>query len=123
MLRFTKIDEVYFIVTPVTPDAYVDVQEWYYAFALDHPEKQFMKAYKDGMWDGKVKFIKWVDKFKESAFAPIGLFYEIYNYMKDSNIEFEIVDDDIGIMDLDLSDFEGWLIEFEKDQVKKISNR
>jgi len=123
MLIFEKVDEVYFIVKSDSPENFTELQELYFAFILEHPDKYFIPAYKNGGWDGKVKFIKYLDSFRETALAPIGLFHKMYKFMKSNNIEFEIINDDIGINKVDLSDFDSWLSEIEKGKTKKISSR
>lgn len=123
MLIFEKIDEVYFVVYPKKSEDYVELQELVFQFTLDHLEKQNMPDYRNGRWDGRVKFIKYIDRNKETAIAPIGLMLEMHKYMKKNGIEYEFVNDDFGVREIDLSDFDDWLINFEKNSKDKIRDR
>lgn len=123
MLLFEKINEVYFIVKPDTQADFAELQELWYAFSLTHPEKNFMPKYKNGTWDGTVRFIRYIDKFKELALVPIGLFVDIFEFMLSHDIEFRVLDNDIGNIKVDLRGFDKWLLENESDKSKKISER
>lgn len=123
MLLFEKINEVFFMVKPEKPCDFVDLQELWYGFKFEHPDKHFMPRYKNGVWDGSVKFIRYIDKFKELALVPIGLFHEIYNFMISKNIPFKVLNNDIGVIKVDFDDFDEWLQINESEKAKKISNR
>lgn len=123
MLIFKKINEVKFYITLGDPGDIDELQQLFFAFRLKHPEHKFMPAYKNGNWDGNVKFITYIDRFMDSALAPIGLFHEMYNFMKLSEIEFKVIDNDFGIQHINLDGFDDWLDVFESNRDKKISER
>lgn len=118
MLIFEKIDEMYFKVTVDKPANEDELQELWMAFTFDHPEKEFIRAYKIGKWDGKIRLIKYIDKYKTIAIAPIGLFNKIYKYMKIYNIDFKVVNDDFGIVDVDLSNFDKYFMSIKPDFIE-----
>jgi superfamily II DNA or RNA helicase len=124
MLIFEKIDDVYFLVKPDVSSNYVELQELQIEFTLEHPNKINMTRYKNkGNWDGKVRFIKYLDRNKEVAIAPIGLISEIIKFLDLHNIDYEFKNDNIGIMDVIFDDFDAWLEEIEKHNTKKITDR
>lgn len=123
MLIFEKLDDVYFLVKPDISSNYIELQELQIEFTLEHPNKINMPKYKNGYWDGKVRFVKYIDEYKESAIAPIGLLSEIIKFLDSVNIQYEFIKDDIGIMDISLDDFDEWLEEIEKYNTKKITDR
>ena len=123
MLVFKKVDEVIFFITvdDVADDGLL--QQFYMQFRLEHPNKFFMPSYKNGQWDGIIKFVKYFNSNMDTLIAPIGLMHLYYKYMVYNDIEFRIVDDEFGSLDIDLSNFDTWLDKFESKREKKISKR
>lgn len=114
MLIFQKVDEVYFVCKADKDENDTELQELFYHFSMVHPDKQFMEGYINGVWDGTVRFIEYLDTFKTVALVPIGLFPLVVRKMCDSNIDFEILNNDIGKIDIDFSDFDEWLDRIER---------
>jgi len=99
-LKFTKINEVYFLVEGITSSDIIDIQELYLNFQYMHPNAKFMPAYKNGSWDGEVRFINYLDSNRDKALAPVGLLRPIMEFCSSRQIELIFENGDIGIREL-----------------------
>jgi len=121
MLHFKKVDEVYFYVYPHKGEENDDLVELQKEFSVEHPERFYMDDYKKNKWDGTVKFIKFVDKTRMVAIAPVGLFLEIFEYLRNRNIKFIIDDNDYGIKDLNLENFDEYVEQIQPENKKMLT--
>jgi superfamily II DNA or RNA helicase len=120
MIIFEKISQVNFKLTVDSPENSDELQSLAMQFVFEHPDRFNMPKFKSEQWDGKIRFIKFIDRLKEEAIAPIGLFNKYYKYLKLTNTPFEIIDDEMGIEDINLDDFDEFINDFHpKDKDKR----
>lgn len=102
MIKISKINEVYFLVEGVNPGDEIELQELALEFQFTHPKSRFSKSFQMGDWDGEVRFMKFLNYYKEQALLPTGLLYDALQICKRRKIKVKI--DDFGIRKLDYLD-------------------
>lgn len=95
-LRFSKVDEVFYLIECEKPEDSIGLQEISLKFQFTHPQHKFANSYKMGEWDGEVRLIRFLDYDREVALAPCGLLDEIIRFCFDAKIKIYFKEKNFG---------------------------
>lgn len=104
IVHVKKLDEVYVLVSGKHKTLQI-IQD-HFSYYVDN--YTHMPSFRMGRWDGKTRFLRFVNEYQNDGIFPIGLLAEFELFCNSSNIKI-VFDNTVFEEDTDLGDFDAFL--------------